>query len=91
MLTLEMIPLPNPQVVGRVLDGEAVLVLPRLGKVKVLNEVGARIWQLCDGSRTIQQIADVIQSEYQADQAEAAADTLAFIADLSSQGVVELR
>ena len=40
---LDSIPVMLPTVVGRVVDEEAVLVLPEQGQVKVLNQVGARI------------------------------------------------
>lgn len=88
MLNLDTRPTPNPTVVGRVVEGEAVLVLPERGEVKVLNEVGARIWELVDGSRTIREIVDVICAEYDVEQAQAESDTLAFIAELESKGII---
>lgn len=81
-------PTPHPSVVGRIIDDEAVLVLPEQGEVKVLNEVGARIWQLIDGSRTVEEIADVIYSEYEVDEEQARSDVLAFIVELESKGIV---
>jgi hypothetical protein len=87
---LDMVPQPNPGVVGRVVDNEAVLVLPNLGKVKVLNEVGARIWALADGKRSLRQIAAQLCAEYQVEQAQAEADTLAFAAELANRGVLTL-
>lgn len=88
MFQLESCPQPNPKVVGRVVDDEAVLVLPEKGKVKVLNEVGARIWSLVDGKRSVRQIAAEICREYQVEQFEAEEDTLAFLNDLAGRGVV---
>jgi hypothetical protein len=38
---------------GRRLEHEAVVVLPDKGEVKVLNEVGAQIWALADGTRSV--------------------------------------
>jgi hypothetical protein len=91
MLTLDMVPSPNPNVVGRILDGEAVLVLPEKGKVKVLNEVGARIWSLSDGTRSLQEIAAEICREYQVETSQAETDVLAFSADLQERGVVTFK
>jgi hypothetical protein len=91
MITLENYPIPNPDVVGRTVDNEAVLVLPGQGQVKVLNEVGARIWALADGSRSVRDIAAVICSEYEVDSAKAEADTLIFVDDLASRGIVSLK
>ena len=46
MLTLETVCKPHPGVVYQIVDGEAVVVLPQAGQIKVLNEVGTRIWSL---------------------------------------------
>lgn len=88
MPSVNSIPAPNPSVVGRVVDGEAVLVLPDQGQVKVLNEVGARFWSLADGSRSIAQIAQAICTEYDVDPDQAEADALEFFTSLSDKGVV---
>ena len=66
---LDSYPVPNSKVVGRIVDNEAVLVLPEQGQVKVLNEVGARVWKLTDGSITAREIAGKISAEYQVEQA----------------------
>lgn len=79
---------PNPDIIGRVVDNEAVLVMPKQGKVKVLNEVGAVIWELIDGQRSIQEIISKICSEFEIDQNTAEADTLNFIADLIAKELV---
>ncbi len=84
------IPHPNPDIIGRVVDNEAVLVMPQQGKVKVLNEVGAAIWELVDGQRSIHQIAEEICTQFEIDQATAEADTLKFIADLVEREMVTL-
>lgn len=87
-LTLRMEPVPG--VVGQVIEGEAVLVWPERGEVKVLNPVGARIWQLIDGRRTLGDIAAVICAEYAVEPAQAQADVLEFAAELERKGVVKL-
>jgi hypothetical protein len=76
--------------VGQVIEGEAVLVLPERGEVKVLNPVGARIWQLADGHRTLGDIVAVICAEYAVEPAQAQADVLDFAAELARKGVVRL-
>lgn len=88
MTSINMIPIPNPEVVGRVIDNEAVLVIPGKGKVKVLNEAGARIWALVDGSRSVKDIAGQIVSEYKVSQTQAEKDTLEFIQQLLAKDIV---
>lgn len=90
MISLDGYPVQNPTVIGRTIDDEAVLVLPEQGQVKVLNEVGARIWSLADGTRTLRDIAAVICAEYDVEPAQAEADALDFVAELAERGVVSL-
>jgi len=90
MVSLDSYPVPNPAVVGRIIEGEAVLVLPEQGQVKVLNEVGARIWALADGTRTLRQIVATLCDEYEVDQAQAEADVCAFAAELEEKGIISL-
>lgn len=90
MSTLDAVPEPVSGVVGRVVDDEAVLVLPEKGEVKVLNEVGARIWALSDGVRTIRQIAQLICEEYEVELEIAQADTMHFLRDLEDRGAIQL-
>lgn len=82
------IPKPNPDIIGRVVDNEAVLVMPKEGKVKVLNEVGAAIWELVDGQRNISQITEEICKQFEIDHAIAERDTLNFISDLKEKKII---
>ena len=86
-----VIPIPNPSVIARGVENEAVLLLPEQGEVKVLNEVGARIWFLVDGSRSIADIAAVISAEYEVALSEAEEDTLAFLQELAERGLVTFK
>ncbi len=88
MLNLDSKPKPNASVQGRQLENEAVLVLPDKGEVKVLNEVGARIWALTDGRRSVRQIAATVSAEYNVAAAVAEADTLEFVQQLLAKGLV---
>ena len=87
MFSLESIPTPNPKIIGRTVDNEAVLVLPEEGKVKVLNEVGTRIWELLDGKRNVKEIAAILHQEYEVAKAIAEADTLEFVNDLAERNM----
>jgi hypothetical protein len=69
---------------------EAVLVSPERGRVNVLNEIGARIWSLADGTRTVKGIATAICADYDIDQATAEKDTLEFLELLLDRGVIRI-
>jgi hypothetical protein len=85
---LDSIPVLHPSVIGQIVDQEAVLVLPEQGQVKVLNPVGARIWTMIDGIRTVREIAALISQEYEVDTAQAEADAIQFISDLHQRKVL---
>ncbi|MCX7706803.1 MAG: PqqD family protein [Anaerolineae bacterium] len=90
-MQLDAIPVHAPGVISRLMDGEAVLVHPAQGKVRVLNRVGARIWELVDGSRDLAAVAEAIAAEYDISPERAQADVSAFCEDLVSRGVMVVR
>ena len=87
---LDLYPLPTDSVVGREVDGEAVLVLTKEGQVKVLNEVGARIWSLIDGLLSVRDISVVIFQEYEVDLAQAEEDVIHFIEHMQELDIIYL-
>ncbi len=90
-LTLDSYPAPAEHVRGRRLEHEAVVVLPEKGQVKVLNEVGAQIWALADGSRSVREIIAAVCREYDVPSAMAEVDTLKFLAELQQKGLIIIR
>ncbi len=58
--------------------------------VNVYNTVGARVWELCDGTRSVNDVVDVIVGEYDVDRARAQADVVAFIEELVADRALEL-
>ena len=90
-LTLNSCPAPAEHVRSRHLEQEAVVVLPDKGEVKVLNEVGARIWALADGSRTVRDIIAALCAEFEAPPVVLEADTLKFLAELQHKGLITVR
>ena len=83
-------PIPSPNLVGRMVGDEAVLVLPGQGQVKVLNEVGARVWSLADGSRTVLEIIRAICQEFEVDETRADADVKEFVGIMVQKGILIL-
>ena len=84
------VPVLLQDVIGKIVENEAVLVLAQRGEVKVLNEVAARIWSLVDGQRSIRTIAQMISQEYQVDDIQAQADTLEFLENLEQRGILSI-
>ena len=84
----------NDAFVYREIAEETVLV-PVYGQVAdmesiyTLNEVGARIWQLIDGQRTLEEVGKTLAAEYDAPPDEVEADLLEFVETLD--GIEALR
>ncbi len=56
-----------------------------------LNEVGARIWELVQEPRTVEEIQAVILDEYEVDPASGKRDVLALLQQLADNRLVEVR
>ena len=79
--------------VTRCIAGETIIVPIRksvgeLDAIYTLNEIGGAIWRLIDGTRTVDQIADVICDEYDVSPEEAAKDVLDLLVSLEAQGLI---
>ncbi len=55
----------------------------------VLNEVGARIWKLIDGGRSVQQIEELLLEEFDASQEQLEKDLLRLLDQLQEIGAIE--
>ena len=91
MINLKSIPFPLPVVASRIMDGEAVLVHPGKGEVKVLNELGAEIWKLLDGTRSVRQIVDELIRAYAVERVDLERDVLQFVGSLHQRDLIAIR
>ncbi len=88
MSLLDKYPDKHPRTASRVIDGEAVIVVCDEDLVKILNNVGSRIWELADGSKTVREISKLICSEYEVDGEQAEQDTVEFVEELIESGMM---
>ena len=79
MLDVNQVVAKTPEAVSKIIGQEAVIILPAAGEIKVLNEVGSRLWELVDGQRTIAELAAKICDEYTVTFEQAEEDALDFI------------
>ena len=80
----------EPSVAWRVIQGEAVMVLPATGKVHTLNAVGTRFWELIDGQRSVAEIARQLEDEFDAPAEAIAADCRRFADELAERRLLSL-
>ena len=69
-------------------DPTTVLLNPQSGEYYTLDEIGSRIWELCDGTRTVSEIVGAIVQEYDAPAAEIEGDVLELLNDLAAEKLV---
>ena len=84
----------SANIVSRKIAEETVLVPIRqtLGEepsIYTLNEVGARIWELIDGSLSICKIRDRVASEFDVDPEVVEKDLLGLLSQLKEIGLVQ--
>jgi hypothetical protein len=72
----------------RTIDTEAVVVDVKSGLLYPLNAVGATIWDLCDGSRTVDDIVASLVDAFDADPARIADDARTFLAALAAADLI---
>lgn len=78
-------------VIARDLGEELVLLDTRDEQYYSLDEVGAFIWQLIDGRRTIADLATAVAAEYDAPEPTIQQDTLEIVEHLATEGLIVWR
>lgn len=83
----------SENIVFRKIENEYILVPIRsnaadLDYIYTLNEVGARIWELIDGTRTVGDVRDIVCSEYDVTPETATEDLDALLAELAALSTV---
>ena len=74
----------------RTLDTEALVVDVKGGLLYPLNRVGARIWDLCDGARSVDEIVGVLAAEFEAPEPTIRADAIEFLERLADAKLVSI-
>lgn len=83
----------DPDVVSREIAGEQILVPIKkkaadMAAIYVLNETGARIWDLVDGQRSLAEIRDHLVEEYDVEPEAAGADLEEMVGQLERMGML---
>ena len=75
-------------VLAQEVDGTVVLLDPDSGESFALEGIGSTVWQLCDGTKTVEEIAAAIHAEFDAPEATIQADVLDLLEELANQHLV---
>lgn len=72
-------------------EGQAVIYDAEGNQLLVLNSVGAAVWYLMDGERSVDDIEKEIVETLEAKRADVQRDVSAFLSSLEERGLVEYR
>lgn len=73
------------------LAGEAAILNLQNGVYYGLDPVGARIWNLIQTPRTVDEIREVLLGEYDVDSDRCERDLLALLQALAAEGLIEVK
>ena len=85
------IPTRAPDFLLEQLDDDVLLYHPGLTKTIRLNETAAALWKLCDGERSVGEIASMLVEAYPDDECQVAGDVEATLRVFAAEGAIELR
>lgn len=81
-------PQRRDDVTAQPLDDELVIADPLNGESFVLNQTGRLIWERCDGTHTIQDIAEELSSMHGISVEQAHADTTELVQSFSASNLL---
>lgn len=73
----------------RTLEGRAVVLSGHDGMLRMLEEVGTRLWELLDGNRTVKEIIGILLEEYDVEAEVLEKDVLEFFSELKAKGMIK--
>jgi coenzyme PQQ biosynthesis protein PqqD len=82
MMNRKACPKRGPQVIAQKGSNDLLLFNMEDGNYYSLNEIGGRIWELCDGSHSVSQVVESLAAEYGAPQEVLEKDVTELLEDL---------
>jgi len=89
--TLDRSVLIPDDVVFRELQGEAVILSLESSTYFGLDPIGTRIWQLCQTYGSLRAVWEAMQKEFDAPGDRLQSDLLAFVDELSANGLLKVQ
>jgi hypothetical protein len=87
---IDLVPKPVANVATEVVAGEVLLYEPRQTRAVYLNPTAALVFGLCDGNRSVRDIARIITECYPDEAASVSDDVFATIKGLQESGILVL-
>ena len=81
-------PSPTPNYHIEELDGELLLYHPAAERILHTNQTGALVWNLCDGQRTVAEIAGMLTAAYPEATTDIHQDVPDILNQFAAQGAI---
>lgn len=78
-----------PGITCRKIDEEVIIVNNECTKMLTLNSTAASIWELCDGTMSVEDIANKMEDQYNADGEVIRNDVVEVVAGLIAKGYLK--
>lgn len=91
IVTPQKFPVRVPHFLLERLDENVLLYHPRLTKTIQLNQTAAIVWDLCDGQRSVQEIAEILGLVFPDAAAEIREDVDTTLQRFADEGAIEFR
>jgi hypothetical protein len=88
-MILSKIPQHKPDYRLEALDDELLLYHPTETKIMYCNQTASLVWQLCNGERSGEEIADLLRNAYPDTAASIADDVAATLQQFADHGAIE--
>ena len=88
IVSLQNYPRRKEQVISQKASSNLLLLNMSDGNYYSLNEVGSKIWELCDGNHSIAQLVDALTAEYDAPAETLKGDILELLDKLRSEKLI---
>jgi len=82
---VQMLPQRRPGILTDALpDGSTVLYDPREEMVYAISATGAQVWDACDGSRELSDLAELLAASFETEGESVRSEVAAFVAHLET-------
>jgi hypothetical protein len=85
MIALDQRPRQREPVLARRVADTLILLDPHGGEYFSLDEVGTRVWELCDGAHSVREMVAVLAEEFDAPAATIEADVVELLGELAGE------
>ena len=80
----------SPQQISTSVNEEVMLLHIDRGAYYAMAETGSRIWSLIESPRRVEEVCDLLQSEFEVDRATCRRDVIAFLKQALAEELVQI-